>query len=139
MNLILSVDQTLHQTRGGSLSTAVGVLGLVGVVVAPHGGLSWLWMTLLGARSGISIALSLSYIVLRSPDHRHTGQLSTMAQGIGYLLAGLGPLGLGVLHAATGGWVVPVSALIALLIVQLAVGVAASRERHVLGASTVHP
>jgi len=105
--------------------------GFVGLAVAPAAG-AWVWMTLLGLGQGGAISLSLSYIVWRSPDARHTAHVSTMAQGIGYLLAGLGPLGIGLLHTATGGWTVPIGVLLALLVVQGFAGAAASRDRHVL-------
>jgi CP family cyanate transporter-like MFS transporter len=113
------------------LSALLCAAGLIGLLVAPGGAAPWAWMTLLGLGQGAAIALSLTYIVLRAPDARHTAHLSTMAQGIGYLLAGLGPLGLGILHAAVGGWAVPVAALVILLGVQALAGAAASRERHV--------
>ena len=113
------------------LSALLCAAGLIGLLVAPGGAAPWLWMTLLGLGQGAAIALSLTYIVLRAPDARHTAHLSTMAQGIGYLLAGLGPIGLGMLHAAVGGWIVPVLALVLLLGVQVVAGAAASRERHV--------
>ncbi|MFJ2550804.1 CynX/NimT family MFS transporter [Microbacterium sp. NPDC087591] len=105
--------------------------GLTGLLVAPAGAAAWVWMTLLGFGQGAAIALSLTYIVLRAPDARRTAHLSTMAQGIGYLLAGLGPIGLGLLHAVVGGWTAPVAALVVLLGVQAVMGAAASRERHV--------
>jgi hypothetical protein len=89
-------------------------------------------MTLLGFGQGASISLSLSYIAWRSPDAGHTAQVSTMAQGFGYLLASLGPIGIGAIHAATGSWTVPLIVLAALLLPQLAAGVLASRERQVL-------
>ncbi|MBT2494898.1 MFS transporter [Microbacterium sp. ISL-59] len=113
------------------LSALLCAAGLIGLLVAPGGAAPWVWMTLLGLGQGAAIALSLTYIVLRAPDARHTAHLSTMAQGIGYLLAGLGPIGLGILHAAVGGWAVPVAALVLLLGVQAVAGAAASRERHV--------
>lgn len=113
------------------LSAVLCASGLTGLLVAPGGVAPWVWMTLLGLGQGAAIALSLTYIVLRAPDAKHTAHLSTMAQGVGYLLAGLGPLGIGVLHAAVGGWAVPVVALVLLLAVQAVVGGAASRERHV--------
>jgi cyanate permease len=56
-----------------------------------------------------------------------------MAQGFGYLLAGAGPVAIGTLHAASGGWTVPLAVLTVLLVPQLIAGVLASRERHVLG------
>ncbi|RIJ70760.1 MFS transporter [Nakamurella silvestris] len=114
------------------VSAALCVVGFVGLLVAPAGGAPWVWMTLLGLGQGASIALSLSYIVLRSPDAHHTAHVSTMAQGTGYLVAGLGPLGLGVLHSAVGGWAVPLTALIVLTVAQSVAGAAAGRERHVL-------
>ena len=52
---------------------------------------AYLWMTLLGLGQGASISLSLSYIAWRSPDARQTAQVSTMAQGFGYLLASPDP------------------------------------------------
>lgn len=69
------------------LLTAAAYLGLAVALT----GATYLWMTLLGLGQGASISLSLTYIVWRSPDTHHTGQLSTMAHGFGYLLAGLGP------------------------------------------------
>jgi CP family cyanate transporter-like MFS transporter len=102
-----------------------------GLAIAPvHA--SYLWMTLLGLGQGASISLSLSYIAWRSPDARHTAHVSTMAQGFGYLLASLGPLGIGAIHAASGSWTVPLVVLAALLVPQLVAGALASRERYVL-------
>ncbi|KQV00641.1 MFS transporter [Microbacterium sp. Root322] len=113
------------------LSTLLCAAGLIGLLVVPGGVAPWVWMTLLGLGQGTAITLSLTYIVLRAPDAAHTAHLSTMAQGIGYLLAGFGPIGLGILHAAVGGWALPVAALVLLLGVQSVAGAAASRERHV--------
>jgi len=114
-----------------AISVALVAAALGGLLVDPTR-LAYLWMTLLGLGQGALISLSLSYIVLRSPDTHHTGHVSTMAQGFGYLVAGLGPLGLGALHHATDGWTVPVVALLALLPLQLVAGTLASRPRHVL-------
>jgi CP family cyanate transporter-like MFS transporter len=104
-----------------------------GLAVAPLGA-TYLWMTLLGLGQGASISLALSYIAWRSPDVRHTAQVSTMVQGFGYLLASLGPIGIGAIHAASGSWTVPLIVLSALLVLQLVAGSLASRERHVLAA-----
>ena len=89
----------------------------------------YLWMTLLGLGQGASISLSLSYIAWRSPDARHTAHLSTMAQGFGYSLASLGPIGIGALHAVSGSWTAPLIVLAVLLVPQLITGALASRER----------
>jgi CP family cyanate transporter-like MFS transporter len=102
-----------------------------GLAVAPVRA-SYLWMTLLGLGQGASISLSLSYIAWRSPDARHTAQVSTMAQGFGYLTASLGPIGIGAVHTVSGNWTVPLVVLAALLVPQLIAGALASRERLVL-------
>ena len=52
-----------------------------------------------------------------------------MAQSIGYLLAAGGPLLLGLLHATTGSWDVPLLALIAFGLVEAAFGWSAGRDR----------
>lgn len=118
------------------VALAVGLtgVGFLGLAVAPLGS-PYLWMTLLGLGQGASISLSLSYIVWRSPDTQHTGQLSTMAQGFGYLVAGLGPLAIGALYAATDGWALPFIILGVLLVAQLVAGIVASRPVHVLEGS----
>lgn len=115
-----------------AISAALCAAAWTGLLLAPSGVLPWLWMTALGFGQGAAIALSLTYIVLRSPDARHTAHVSTMAQGTGYLVAGFGPFALGALHSLTEGWLVPVIALIVLLVPQFVTGAAASRERHVL-------
>ncbi|MDN4614081.1 MFS transporter [Leifsonia sp. F6_8S_P_1B] len=122
-----------------ALSTACLIVGFTGLLLVTDGGAPWWWMTFLGLGQGSAIALSLSFIVLRSPDSRHTGHLSTMAQGIGYLLAGLGPVGLGIIHSATGGWSMPVGALLAVLVAQFAAGAAAARDRHVFSTGGARP
>lgn len=114
------------------IALAVAVMGIayVGLAVAPAAA-PYLWMTLLGIGQGASISLSLAYIVWRSPDAHHTGHLSTMAQGFGYLIAGLGPIGIGALHALSGEWILPLAALGLLLVLQLVAGIVASRPGHI--------
>jgi MFS transporter, CP family, cyanate transporter len=107
-----------------------------GLAVAPLRA-TYLWMTLLGLGQGASISLALSYIAWRSPDVRHTAHVSTMTQGFGYLLASLGPIGIGAIHAASGSWTVPLIVLAGLLVLQLIAGALASRERHVLASYAV--
>lgn len=97
-----------------------------GLAIHPAGG-AWAWMTLLGLGQGASISLSLTYIVWRSPDTHHTGHLSTMSQGFGYLFAGLGPIGIGAVYSLTGEWTIPFVLLGVFLAAQLTAGVYASR------------
>ncbi|WP_220471745.1 CynX/NimT family MFS transporter [Tomitella gaofuii] len=111
-------------------SVVLTALAYTGLACAPATG-TYVWMTLLGLGQGAAISLSLTYIVWRSPDTHHTGHVSTMAQGFGYLFAGAGPLAMGAVHTATGGWAVPLLVLGLLLALQLAAGAIASRDVHV--------
>jgi CP family cyanate transporter-like MFS transporter len=108
--------------------------GYLGLAAAPVS-LPYLWLTLLGLGQGMCISLALGFIVARAPDVHHTAHLSTMAQSVGYLIASVGPFGLGALHDLTGEWVVPMFALTAVLIPLLIAGLGASRDGHVLSRS----
>ncbi|ARB26332.1 CynX/NimT family MFS transporter [Pseudomonas tolaasii] len=96
-------------TRGKDQRLAIVVVmlltlgGLFGCLFAPLDGL-WGWAILLGLGQGGTFSLALTLIVLRSRDSHVAANLSGMAQGIGYTLASMGPLAVGVLHDWTGGW-----------------------------------
>lgn len=105
--------------------TAMIVLGFTGLWLAPVAG-AWLWAALLGA-GGAVFPVTLALFGLRTRSAAGTAALSTMAQSIGYLLAAAGPLLVGVLRDATGSWSVPYALLVALGVVQVAVGYVAGR------------
>jgi CP family cyanate transporter-like MFS transporter len=71
----------------------------------------------------------MTLVLVRTRDVAQTGRLSAAAQSVGYLLAATGPLAVGLLHEATDGWTAGLLLLLALLVVQLAVGLAAARPR----------
>ncbi|WP_223841074.1 MULTISPECIES: CynX/NimT family MFS transporter [unclassified Candidatus Sulfotelmatobacter] len=124
-----------QRLRRAGLAVVLTVLvtagGFLGLLLAPVQG-AYVWMTLIGLGQGASISLGLSFIVWRSPDVHHTGHLSTMAQGWGYVIAGLGPLGIGALHSLTDGWEVPILVFGIVLVLQLVTGLVAGRDGHVL-------
>jgi CP family cyanate transporter-like MFS transporter len=105
--------------------TAAGFLGLL---LAPTAA-PWVWVVLLGIGQGSSFPLSLTMLVLRSPTPEATTALSSMAQTGGYLIAALGVLLVGVLHAATGSWSLAVGFLVVLMVPQLICGLVAGRPR----------
>ena len=105
-------------------------LGLAGLMVSP-GGATWLWMVLAGSGQGAGIALALTLVVLRSPDAVHAASLSGMAQGAGYAIAAAGPLALGAVHDATGGWHTPLALLLLAVAGMLVLGLGAGRPRFV--------
>jgi len=54
-----------------------------------------------------------------------------MAQSIGYVVASTGPLSFGVARELSGGWIVPLTMLIVLMLPQFLLGMGASRDVHV--------
>jgi CP family cyanate transporter-like MFS transporter len=128
-----------HPSRRVPVVIATVVLcgaAYAGLAVAPVGP-AYLWMVLLGLGQGAAISLALSLIVWCAPDAAHASALSTLAQGTGYLVAALGPFGLGAIHSLTGGWTTPMAALGAVLVAQLGAGLLASRDRAVLADDAV--
>jgi CP family cyanate transporter-like MFS transporter len=77
-------------------------VGWVGLWRAPLT-VPWLWMILLAVGMA-SFAMVLALLGMRARTPETTAGLSTVAQGWGYLLAGFGPLLVGVLHGATGSY-----------------------------------
>jgi CP family cyanate transporter-like MFS transporter len=63
----------------------------------------------------------------RAPDPAAAASLSGLAQSVGYLVASAGPLELGLLHSATGGWGIPFALLLVIAAAELGVGVLAAR------------
>ncbi|HKN98388.1 MAG TPA: MFS transporter, partial [Pseudonocardiaceae bacterium] len=109
--------------------SAVGAVGVVGLLVAPSAA-PWLWSVSLGIGMGV-FPIAVAVITLRSATADDTRRLSTMTQGIGYLLAAVGPLLFGILHGATGGWTASLLLILAGIAVQVVIGVFAGRPRFV--------
>jgi CP family cyanate transporter-like MFS transporter len=107
----------------------VGVVGVLGILIAPTAA-PWLWMFCIGTGMGV-FALAVALISLRSSSAAETRALSTMTQSVGYLIAALGPLGFGILHALTGGWAVSLIVLLVVLLAEVVIGFLVGRPRFV--------
>ena len=116
------------QRRLVALAVGLFTVGLVGLLLAAGPG-AWAWMVLLGLGQGTGISLGLTLFVLRTRSAGAAAELSGMAQTVGYLIAALGPLTVGALHAATGGWTAPLLELLAVTGVILAAGWSAGAAR----------
>ncbi|MBX4872092.1 MFS transporter [Rhizobium bangladeshense] len=81
----------------------VAVTALLGLLFAPLSSV-WLWAVLQGIGQGGLIAAAMTTIVLRSRDPDVAAHLSGMAQCIGYLLAAIGPLIVGLIRGWTGSF-----------------------------------
>ena len=104
-------------------------VGYTGLVVAPHS-LAVLWALVLGAAT-TTFPMVLTLIGLRAETPEGTAALSSFTQSTGYLLAALGPFGVGVLHEASGGWTVPLVVLAVLTLPMLALGGYVARVQYV--------
>lgn len=116
--------------------TLVAAAGVVGLVVAPAQG-AWLWAVLLGIGSG-TFPLVLSMFSLRTGNVRDTASMSAFGQGVGYLLAAVGPFGMGILRESSGGWSGALYGLLAVLALQVAAGFVAGRPV-IVGATELPP
>ncbi|MEU2350379.1 MFS transporter [Modestobacter sp. NPDC049651] len=76
--------------------------GWTGLLLWPLGA-AWLWLSLLAVGMG-TFPMILALIGLRGRTPDSVGALSTFSQGWGYALAGVGPLLVGLLRGATGGY-----------------------------------
>ena len=119
-----------HRARDQRVLVAVSMMatgaGLAGAAFAPLG-LAAAWMLLLGLGQGASLGLGIFLTMARAPDPATAALLSGFAQGVGYLLASTGPLLVGFLHSATGGWDIPAAALLGVAALQLITGSLAGR------------
>ncbi len=107
--------------------TVAYLVGLGGLLLAPVDG-TLVWVAAFGLAQGSGFALALTLVVLRSPSPLTAAQLGGVAQCVGYLLAATGPLVLGALHDATGGWEWPVALLLALVAPMTWAGWGAARD-----------
>lgn len=83
----------------------------LGMLIAPSGG-AWIWMFLGGIGSGF-FPLALTLIGLRSRHIPVTAALSAFTQGLGYIIAGAGPLLVGLLLDLTDNdWLGPIILLL---------------------------
>ena len=127
-------------TRGKDQRLAIVVVmlltlgGLFGCLYAPLDGL-WGWAIVLGLGQGGTFSLALTLIVLRSRDAHVAANLSSMAQGVGYTLASLGPLAVGLVHDWTGGWAATGWIFALLGVGAIIAGLGAGRARYVHVAS----
>jgi CP family cyanate transporter-like MFS transporter len=101
----------------------------VGLLVAPHA-LAVLWALVLGTAL-VTFPVVLTMVGLRTRTAGATAALSGWTQSTGYLMAALGPFGIGVLHEATDGWTWPLLVLTALSVPLFFVGLYVGRPAHI--------
>ncbi len=104
-------------------------IGYLGLIFAPVSG-AWIWAVLVGTGAAV-FPVVLTLIGLRARTSEGTAALSGFTQSVGYLIAALGPFGMGVLYSATGGWTVPLAVLTGLTVLQLGAGLLVARPSYI--------
>ena len=100
----------------------------VGLILAPHA-LAVLWALVLG--TALVTFRSCSRWSGCGPGPPGPRGTLGSTQSTGYLMAALGPFGIGVLHEATGGWTVPLLVLTSLSVPLFLVGFYVGRPAHI--------
>lgn len=111
------------------VSFALFLSGYLGLLLAPTV-VPWLWVLLAGS-GPLIFPLCLVLINLRTRSPRTSTALSGFVQSIGYGIGALGPLFVGIIHTASGGWLAPLAFLIATCGVTLVAGLTLTRPVYV--------
>src|SRR5690625_2813809 len=108
-----------------------GIIGFLGLLIGGPLPLLLLWVTVIGVASGSSISLSLALLAMRTQSARQAGELSGMAQSVGYILAATGPLLVGALYDIYSSWTIPIIVIIIVYLLMMIAGLGAGRNRYV--------
>ncbi|NUP60881.1 MAG: MFS transporter [Nonomuraea sp.] len=103
-------------------------VGFLGLWFAPAS-TALVWVVFVAVGMG-SFPLALMMLGLRTRTPESTAALSAFGQSAGYLIAGAGPLLVGVIYQMTGGWSLTYVLIFGVLAAQLLTGLYAGRERY---------
>jgi CP family cyanate transporter-like MFS transporter len=113
-----------------SAMVCLSLLGFLGCLNFPQGQI-WYWAVLMGFGQGGMMSLALVVIALRSPSATVAMAMSGMAQSVGYGLASIGPLVIGLLHDRAGHWEHSGIAIMVLGVGALVFGWSAGNDRQI--------
>lgn len=105
-------------------AVACMVIGPLGLAFMP--GSAWPWILISGF-AAMLLNVGLTLVTMRCRTEAAVTSLSSFVQSGGYLLSVIGPLAMGALHSATGGWGAACGFLAVLGLVVLVAGVKATR------------
>ena len=112
------------------VAVASGIVGLVGLMFLSNPVSVWLWVALFGI-VGVLFPLALVLISVRARTPESAVALSSFVQSTGYVVAAVFPLLVGILHEATGGWMLSLVTIAVVLVVSIPFGLIAGRRRTV--------
>lgn len=120
--------ERLDQRLGVIAANLLWIIGLAGFFFAP--GIALLWAISMGAGSGATFALSLTFINTRTENSHDSSRLSGMSQSVGYMIACVGPTLGGSLGDAFG-WNTVIIVAIVLSAVVMAIGMVAGNDKKI--------
>lgn len=112
-----------------AIAVCAGFAGLGGLIVAPEAAPA-LWVALLGL-TPLLFPMILVMLGLRTRSHETAVALSGFVQSIGYAIAAVFPLGIGLLHDATGQWTPALWVLVGVVAAAIPAGYVITRARTV--------
>jgi CP family cyanate transporter-like MFS transporter len=153
---LLADEQGMSRTEAGAASSIFQVAALIGAFGTPFiinrfggplpaflvNGALWatmplgllfapdlwaLWSALAGIAQGGGFVVIFTVVVMRARTQRESRQLSSIVQTGGYSVACLGPVIVGGLHDATGGWAASLLAVFAAICALTVLGSLAGR------------
>jgi CP family cyanate transporter-like MFS transporter len=109
--------------RGFLLGGALAGLAGSCLVAADVPG-AWAWAVVLGAAMGVLFTTVMTLPLDTTGDRASVAAMSTLMLGVGYVVSGLAPIGLGAVRDATGSFELPLALLAAdaLLLLLVAIG-----------------
>ncbi len=108
------------------VGVVAGLVGVLGLLLAPTAALA-LWVCVFGL-SAIMFPLSLVLLSIRARTPESAVALSGFVQSIGYAIAAVFPLLVGLLHETTQGWQVPLFVVGGVLVAAIPAGIVAGRR-----------
>ncbi|SDG44657.1 MFS transporter [Microbacterium pygmaeum] len=107
------------------VAVTTGFVGIGGLLLAPQAA-PVLWVGLLGL-APLLFPLTLVLLGLRARTHEGSVALSGFVQSIGYGIVALFPIGIGLLHDATGSWTAPLLVLAVVVAAAIPAGIVVAR------------
>ncbi|EHU3551956.1 MFS transporter [Listeria monocytogenes] len=106
-------------------------VGFIGLLISNSLFVVLVSVTLIGFSAGGAVSLSLAFLGMRSRNAQQAGELSGMAQSIGYAFAAIGPLFIGLLFDFTKQWTLPLIVIIIISIIMTISGMGAGRNKYI--------
>jgi CP family cyanate transporter-like MFS transporter len=107
---------------GASLVTLAGFILFTSVLITASSSLLLFACILIGFGMAATFPLALSLISSRASSQAQTTQLSSLAQGVGYLFAAIGTFLVGYFAIVTSSWPLSFSVIAGLTVVQVGIG-----------------